>query len=98
MDRKTLVRLFKNGMRYPRGSYRFWVRRCFEITVCSNQSVEIDEYESFIAEEGLHLRHLRQIAQKKPAAERFHVGRSILDQKAGQVTEHSGTGWQRTPA
>ncbi len=97
MDRKTLVRLFKNGMRYPQGSYRFWVRGCFEITVCSNQCVEIDEYESFVAEEGLHLRRLREGAEKKQAAKRFHVGRSILDKKAGQVIEHSGTGWQRAP-
>ncbi len=97
MDRKTLVRLFKNGMRYPQGSYRFWVQRSFEITVRSNNCVEIDEYESFAAEEGLHLRRLRQVVEKKPAGERFHVGRSILDQKASQVIEHSGTGWQRTP-
>ncbi len=82
MERKTLVRLFQKGMRYPKGTYRFWVRRCFEITVHPNHQVEIDEYESFCTEE-------------RPAQglKRFHVGRSVLDKKAGQVVEHSGTGW-----
>ncbi len=83
MERKTLVRLFQNGMRYPTGSYCFWVQRCFEITVHPNHQVEIDEYESFCTEE-------------RPAqgSKRFHVGRSVLDKKAGQVAEHAGTGWR----
>ena len=85
MERTMLVRLFRNGMRYPIGSYRFWVRRYFEIIVHPNRQVEIDEYESFTTEEC-----------PAPGSKRFHVGRSVLDQKGDRVIEEAGTGWRKS--
>ena len=86
MERTMLVRLFRNGMRYPIGSYRFWVRRYFEIIVHPNRQVEIDEYESFTTTEECPAQN----------SKRFHVGRSILDRKVGRVIEEKGTGWGRS--
>ena len=85
MERTMLVRLFRNGMRYPVGNYCFWVRRHFEITVHPNEQVEIDEYESFATEEC-----------PDQGSKRFHVGRSVLDQKAGHLIEEPGTGWRKS--
>ena len=95
MDRKTLVELFQSGMKYNPGKHRFWISRCFEIHVRADHVVELDEYEGFDAEETpVALKHL--IPPAKPAKQKmFHVGRSIVDLKAGQVTEHPGSGWER---
>ncbi|MBI1953244.1 MAG: hypothetical protein HYS41_03885 [Candidatus Omnitrophica bacterium] len=80
MDRTTLIRLLKDGMHYPTGKHRFLVQRCFEITVHPNRMVEVDEYEGYAT------------AAKK-ANDYFHVGRSVVSLKDGEVTEEPGRGW-----
>ena len=86
MDRKKLVDLFRKGMQYPSGKHRFWISRCFEITVRSDSVIELDEYEGFSSDE-----------QKRAGEEMFHVGRSIVDPRDGQVIEESGQGWNGWP-
>jgi hypothetical protein len=91
MDRKKLVDLFQNGMQYPPGKHRFWVSRCFEINVRSDSVVELDEYEGFSSEVGPDLKSVKR--RRQTDKEMFHVGRSMLDLRAGQVREESGEGW-----
>ena len=43
MDRKLLIELFQDGMEYPAGKHRFWISRCFEITVRPDKIVHLDE-------------------------------------------------------
>ena len=98
MDRKLLIGLLQDGMRYSAGKHRLWISRCFEITVRSDQVVELDEYESFAAEENLHPMSER-VDGPKGSAKMFHVGKSILHLKDGQVVEKGGSGWSgKVPA
>lgn len=91
MDRKKLVDLFQKGMQYPTGKHRFWVSRCFEITVRPDSVVELDEYEGFSSEAGPDLKSVKR--RRESDKEMFHVGRSMLDLRDGQVKEESGEGW-----
>jgi|GEM_PF-2469817 len=96
MNRKLLVELLQDGMHYSTGKHRFWISRCFEITVRPNKVVELDEYESFAAESGSKLKRGRG-AKTASEAEMFHVGRSILHPKDKQVIEEPGEGWDQFP-
>jgi hypothetical protein len=86
MDRKKLVDLFQRGMQYPAGTHRFWISRCFEITVGTDDRVQLDEYESFCAEKN---------STTRTSKEMFHVGRSVVNLKDGQVLEERGAGWEK---
>ncbi len=91
MDRKLLVDLLKDGMRYPPGRHRLLVKRCFDITVRPNQMVEVDEYENYATENS---NGPRKAAGKTAKVEEFfHVGRSIVSLKDGEVKEEPGRGW-----
>ena len=92
MDRKLLVKLFREGMVYPTGKHQFWISRCFEITVRPDKVVELDEYEGFSADPGKKGAK-RKRPQKKGRKGMFHVGRSILDMKEGRIVEEAGGGW-----
>lgn len=92
MDRKKLVDLFQTGMQYPPGKHRFWISRCFEITVRPDWVVELDEYESFIAERDGRSRSRQQKSSTR-SREMFHVGRSVVNLKDGGVVEEAGAGW-----
>ena len=92
MDRKKLVDLFQKGMQYPPGKHRFWVSRCFEINVRPDSVVELNEYESFSSEAGPEMKSVKQ--RRQTDKEMFHVGRSMLDLRDGQVKEESGEGWE----
>lgn len=92
MDRKLLVELFQDGMEYPPGKHRFWISRCFEITVRQNRVVELDEYEGFSADRKAN-RSIRRRAKNRRQEEMFHVGRSVLHLKDGRVVEETGAGW-----
>ena len=95
MDRKMLIDLFKEGMIYPTGKHRFWISRCFEITVRPDKVVELDEYEGFSAEKNSE-GPLKEKAPKGGKKDQmFHVGRSILHLEKGKVVEESGTGWPK---
>ena len=94
MDRKLLVELFQSGMKYTPGKHRFWVSRCFEIHVRPDQIVELDEYEGFDAEQNSASRLLNR-SSKTGKEKMFHVGRSVVYLKAGQVIEQPGTGWEK---
>lgn len=83
MNRDKLIELFKRGMRYPSGTHWLWVWRCFQITVRSGGVVELDEYENFSTDGVLRVSR----------AQMFHVGRSVLHLKNGQVFEETGNGW-----
>lgn len=89
MDRKKIVDLFQKGMQYPPGKHHFWFSRCFEITVRPDSVVELDEYEGFSSK-----KEPRHPSKDK---EMFHVGRSIVNLRDGQVTEQSGKGWEKKP-
>lgn len=92
MDKKQLIELLQDGMRYPTGKHRVWISRCFEIRVRPDQVVELDEYES--VDTGPAQKPKRPgLRKSKAGSEMFHVGRSILRLKEGVVTEHPGQGW-----
>lgn len=93
MDRKRLIELFRKGMEYPPGRHRFWISRCFEITVRADDVVELDEYEGFASEQGEDAGH-RAPAQAGNPGEMFHVGRSVLRLKDGEIEEEPGRGWK----
>ena len=93
MDRKKLVDLFRKGMQYPPGKHRFWISKCFEITMRPDSVVELDEYESFCSEAGPNLKSIKR--RRQSDKERFHVGRSLLDLRDGRLTEESGQGWDQ---
>ena len=96
MDRKTLVELFRKGMSYPPGKHRFWIWRCFEITVHADphHSVEIDEDEGFEATDGSPSKKSPgHSGNGKDPKKMFHVGRTILHPEDGQAVEEAGTGW-----
>ncbi len=97
MDRKLLIELFQDGMEYPPGKHRFWISRCFEITVGSDKTVQLDEYEKFSA--GRKPAPSRRARRQKRIGgeEMFHVGRSTLDLRSGRVVEESGAGWEEEP-
>ena len=82
MDRQKLIDLFRKGMEYPTGKHRFWIARCFEITVRADQVVELDEYESF-SHRGT-----------PDSSDMFHVGRSVLHLKEGKIIDQDGEGWK----
>ncbi len=81
MDRKLLIELFQNGMKYSTGKHQFCVTRRFDIKVRSDKVVEMDEYEGFDTD-------------SEAARKMFHVGRSILHLKNGEVFEQPGKGWK----
>ncbi len=91
MDRKKLIDLFQKGMQYPNGRHRFWVSRCFEITVRPDSVVELDEYEGFSSEAGPAMKSQKQ--RRQTDKEMFHVGRSVLHLQEGRVIEEAGQGW-----
>ena len=91
MDRKLLIDLLQDGMKYSQGKHRFWISRCFEITVHPSEVIELDEYEEFLAEDP-QVKPIRQKKGKTPQ-EMFHVGRSILHLKEGRIVEQIGGGW-----
>lgn len=97
MDRKSLIELFRKGMQYPTGKRRFWIARCFEITVRPDSVVEMDEYEGFssdhdgVPEAEAHL-------AGRSSKEMFHVGRSVLHLKDGRVVDEEGQGWKLSPS
>ena len=92
MDKKQLIELLRDGMKYPPGKHQVWISRCFEIHVRPHQVVELDEYES--VDTGPAKKMNRADPRKSKArSEMFHVGRSILRLKEGVVTEHPGQGW-----
>ena len=104
MDRKLLVDLLKDGMRYPVGKHRVWISRCFEVTVRSDRVVELDEYEGYTEETHADSNRLagsnRQAGSKrrtgvkpKEPADLFHVGKSVIHPKQGTVIEEPGRGW-----
>ena len=93
MNRKTLIRLFQDGMRYPPGKHRVKVSKVFEITVHPDEVVELDEYEGFLAEENCGKRRIFRPRAEKVEPEMFHVGKSILDLRDGEVVEEPGGGW-----
>lgn len=95
MDRKLVVKLLQNEVKYPLGKHRVWICRCFEITVRSDQVVEVDEYESFTAEDGVSRKQSPQLPRK--TGDIYHVGRSTLHLKKKQVMEESGIGWRKFP-
>ena len=94
MDRKKLVNLFQKGMQYPPGKHRFWISRCFEIHVRPDSVIELDEYEGFASEAGPEV---KSQFRRKTDKEMFHVGRSVVDLRDGQVIEESGQGWNSRP-
>jgi len=94
MDRKLLIELFRDGMVYPPGKHRFWISRCFEITVRPDKVVELDEYEGFSADPSGKIPKHRN-PRKKGKKAMFHVGRSILHLKEGRVVEETGGGWPK---
>lgn len=83
MDRKLLIELFQDGMKYSTGKHQFWITRRFDIKVRSDRVVEMDEYEGFDTDPA------------PEATKMFHVGRSILHLKNGQVVEQPGKGWKQ---
>lgn len=94
MDRKSLIELFRNGMQYPTGKRRFWIARCFEITVRSDSVVEMDEYEGFSSDpEGISDGDSPSLSVG--SNDMFHVGRSILHLKEGRVVDEEGRGWKQ---
>lgn len=94
MDRKRLIDLFRKGMEYPPGRHRFWISRCFEITVRADDVVELDEYESFASEQARNPEEaLCEGPQAGNPGEMFHVGRSVLRLKDGEIEEEPGRGW-----
>ena len=100
MDREKIIELFRTGMHYPPGKRRFWLSRCFEITVREDSVVEIDEHEGFSTEDSPGEASLREGSPPRRSSKTgmFHVGRSILDLKDGKVVEQSGLGWNENPA
>ena len=98
MDRKLLIELFQDGMEYPPGRHRFWISRCFEITVRPDKVVELDEYEGFSADRNASQATRRRRPRSRRREEMFHVGRSILHLKDGRVLEEEGTGWTEKSA
>ena len=96
MNRKELIRLFQKGMQYPPGKHHFWISRCFEITVRPDLVVELDEYEGFSSEKRRKNGPRRKDSGETTTQGMFHVGRSILDLKDGQVTEEPSQGWERS--
>ena len=92
MDRRKLVDLFRKGMQYPPGKHRFWVSRCFEIDVRPDSVVELNEYEGFSSEAGPGLKSVKR--RRQSDKEMFHVGRSMLNLRDGQVKEEAGEGWR----
>ena len=93
MDRKKLVDLFRKGMQYPPGKHRFWISKCFEINVRPDSVVELDEYEGFSSEKGPMFKSFKR--RRRTDKQMFHVGRSKLDLKDGQLIEQAGEGWEK---
>ncbi len=94
MDRKLLIGLLQDGMKYSQGKHRFWISKCFEITMRPDSVIELDEYEGFSSEAGPNLKSSKR--RRQSDKEMFHVGRSMLDLRDDRLTEESGRGWDRT--
>lgn len=77
-------------MLYPPGKHRVWFSRCFEITVHSDERVELDEYESFTAPPA---RSGKGRVPFRKGEEMYHVGKTVLHLKEGRVVEEKGAGW-----
>ncbi len=96
MDRKVLIELLRNGMKYPIGKHQLWISRCFEITVRPNKVVEVDEYETYDERNGLSVKSGKRAGAHNRAG-MYHVGRSVLLPKDKRVIkEAAGAGWIRT--
>ena len=94
MDKKLLIELLQDGMKYPPGKHQVWVSRCFELNVRTDQVVELDEYEAIDAGDGLGTKQ-QGVRKRQDRPEMFHVGRSVLRLREGLVTEQPGAGWDR---
>lgn len=93
MDKKMLIGLLMDGMKYAAGKHRVWISRCFEIQVRPDQVVKLDEYEGFSTEDGISPQRGRRDSDAEDQKGMFHVGRSILHLKNGRVIEQPGAGW-----
>jgi hypothetical protein len=93
MDRKALIGLFQQGMRYPLGKHRLWFCRCFEVTVHPEGIVEVDEYEGAAPSGRRNPDGPRHPGLKEALKGMFHVGRSLLQLPGGRVLEQTGQGW-----
>ena len=93
MDRKTIVELLRNGMKYSIGRHQLWVSRCFEITVHPNKVIDVDEFESYDEKNGLKFRN-GTVPEAKRRDRMYHVGRSVISLKDRQVIDTvPGSGW-----
>lgn len=96
MDRQMMVNLIRNRVvENPRGKTRFWLVRCFEITVRADRVVEVDEYEAYEVCEGKNGIEACNgpRADYRSLAGMFHVGRSVIHLNDGRVVEEpSGRG------
>jgi len=92
INRDTLIQLIQEGMEYPEGKHRFWVARCYEITVRDDKTVELDEYESVSTELAVNKEVVR-FNRRSQDKEMFHVGRSIVNPEKDNVIEKIGQGW-----
>ncbi|MCM8811947.1 MAG: hypothetical protein NC910_02730 [Candidatus Omnitrophica bacterium] len=96
MDRQMMVNLIRNEVvENPKGKTRFWLVRCFEITVRPDRVVELDEYEAYEVCEGKNGIEACSdpCADLRSLAGMFHVGRSVIHLNDGRVIEEpSGRG------
>lgn len=92
MDRQMMVNLIRNRVvENPKGKTRFWLVRCFEITVRPDRVVEVDEYEAYEVCEGKNGIEACNgpRADFKSLAGMFHVGRSVISLSDGRVVEEA---------
>lgn len=99
MDKKLLIELLQDGMQVPTGRHRFWVSRCFEITVRPDRKVvELDEYESFATDRPGSKGRRSPGPARGGRKEMFHIGKSVIHLTDGRVVEESGEGWKEAPS
>lgn len=89
MDRQMVVNLITNKVvECPKGKSRFWVTRCFEITVRSREVVEVDEYEACDVRDAVAVGNGCS-ADPKSHAGMHHTGRSVIYLKQKRVVEEA---------
>jgi len=99
VDKKLLIELLQDGMQVPTGRHRFWVSRCFEISVRPDKKVvELDEYESFSTEKDPRSRKRGRRSAAAGCKEMFHIGKSVIHLTDGRVVEELGEGWKEEAA
>lgn len=93
MDRKVLVELLRNGMRYPIGRHQIWISRCLEITVRPDRVIVVDEFEAYDERSGLKSRNGTRASPER-RKRMFHLGRSLVSLKDRRVIDNApGAGW-----